>query len=175
MKAKNTAVVPVVAGTPVATVPVAPVAKLTLAGAKALFVSSLTGLGTAKAKVTEAFTAAVPLVIGDKRDKPSKIKLHDTLIEWATSAGVEKRTAGNIVSDLMKKADMSIRKRGSKGAKYTTEEQAAAQGIIETLQETCEDIEEMTKVLRCALELAKKAEPTEAEAEEAPVAEAKAA
>ena len=122
---------------------------VTIETVKAAFVAGLKGFYTAKTALSEAFNAAVPLVMGTSKSTSAKKKLRDTLIQWGEEAGIAKKTVANTVSGLMIAADLALRKRGGKPP---TPEILAA--VAELLEFCGEHIDEgdLTQVLRLALE-----------------------
>ena len=97
--------------------------------------------------------------------------MRTTLLQWAAEANIAKKTAGNIVSKLMKEAGLEIRKR-QEGP--TDEEVAAAAEILAFAKERYDE-EKLVKLLRLAAEQAGEIDEENEENEEtdeAPVSKA---
>lgn len=139
--------------TPAAPSPSVPSVVVTLETVKVEFMASITGHCSAKDKLTGSFNAAKGLI-------PDAKLLRKTLVEWSVAAGVLEKTAKNIVSGLFLKANISLRKRGSKPVVVPVEYMEAAQECLEHLNETCENNAEIIAVLTEALKLAKAAKTT---------------
>jgi len=128
----------------------------TLAKVKASFIAGVKGCITAQERITEAFLAAVPVIIGKGRSMKDKKKLRVTLSEWAVEAGMVKKTAENFISRLMKENGLAIRHRDS--AKPSEEMLAAVAELLEWLEKNVDEKLDTSKVLKVALDELNKAE-----------------
>lgn len=120
---------------------------------KTQFVSAVKTYASAKEKLVEAFEQARNAIVGKSTAKSKIQKLRDTLIAWATEAGVNEATAKSEISRLMTSQGLRLREpKGEDSTDKAIAKKDRVQAVIDYCHEELEltDDKEVASVLLAA-------------------------